>query len=222
MLWQPTRGILQPNQHWRRPQDPGGGGASYAFRNIQAPAAPGVSTNTINLSMNLGSGSQFVILALRIQNQTIASGITVNAASLTSIQAHSGNELSFWAGTATCTGSDTVAITSASDLGFLDVCACAWTATGLASTTKVSSNEATSTTCASAAAIADFVFAASGLSGNYNGSAQTPPTGAHTATGANGIVLSTADWTASAGGISGGNFTSTFSTFSYLVQAVWR
>src|SRR5262245_38358351 len=24
MYWQPTRGILQPNQHWRRPQDAGG------------------------------------------------------------------------------------------------------------------------------------------------------------------------------------------------------
>lgn len=24
MLWQPTRGILQPNQHWRRPQSAGG------------------------------------------------------------------------------------------------------------------------------------------------------------------------------------------------------
>jgi hypothetical protein len=29
MLWQPTRGILQPNQHWRRPQNAGGGGVAF-------------------------------------------------------------------------------------------------------------------------------------------------------------------------------------------------
>lgn len=39
MLWQPTRGILQPNQNWRRPQDPGGGAASTTLNNSDRAAA---------------------------------------------------------------------------------------------------------------------------------------------------------------------------------------
>lgn len=60
MLWQPTRGILQPNQHWRRGQGSAAAGGTTTFNPSDKTAGMALSGGNLVATITNISGSQNV------------------------------------------------------------------------------------------------------------------------------------------------------------------
>lgn len=208
----------------------GGGSPSYTY-----PISAGLTmiggggaTNTFS-GLNLGTGSQFVLLAIDITGSANAgiTGVTVNGSSLTLIQDDGGHNVTFYAGTATLNGStDNIVISSiAGAFNFLDIDVAPWVLSNLSSTTKISSTGSagtTSTAGPTAASTNNFIFMAhNGGTGTY-----TVPAGITNRTfivgGGSSTTLIVGDVQATAGMISAGNFTATTSANMFgNIIAVW-
>jgi Putative Ig domain len=205
---------------------PSGGGAAFVFRGGQNQNISSGGPVTFT-AINMGTGSQFVILALGSQFLSQAQGtitsITVNSTALTPIVSDvsiGGGDV-IYAGTVTTTGSDVVVVTYSASAAFNDNNIAVWTATGLTSTTPLFSTGYNQTTSVPAA-VGNFLFA---LATGGPGDSFTSPTGItnETAiTGDNGEVSYLADATITSGMISGGDVTLTFSADAFGVVAVWH
>jgi Putative Ig domain len=211
---------------------PSGGGASFVFRGGQNQTALTLSdSNTVGTyaAMNLGTGSQFIILAQANQALLLSSGatvtkLTVNGTTLTPVP--NGSDVSLggidtlYAGTVTTTGSDVVQVTYSASAQFSDQNVAVWTASGLTSTTPLFSTGYTQTTSVPAAAgNLLFAFASTGATGTF-----TSPTGITNETeitGLDGGNSFPADTTVTSGMISGGDVTVTFSADVFGVVAIW-
>jgi hypothetical protein len=204
----------------------GGGGAAFVFRGGQNQNISSSGPVTFT-AINMGTGSQFVILGLTGQvlagGTTTITSITVNGTALTPITSDVslGGADVIYAGTVTTTGSDVVVVTYSASAAFEDNNIAVWTATGLTSTTPLTS-QASSDVAASftvPAAVGNFIFAFATSGGLW-----TSPTGItnETAvTGLNGLISQPGDVTVTSGMISGGNVTMTGTNDQFGVAAVW-
>lgn len=178
---------------------------AYTFQLV--PTKNPGTASPVTFSVNLGSGSFFIVMAIFVQGNVSLSSVAINSIYTLSLVAGTGNTAGYqiWSGTATVTGTDSVLVTGASSLAFLDVNIAAWT---MSSVALNSSNTAHGGAVTTASLIGDYVFSCtSAVGGSYSASTQAPAnTG--TITGNNGNVLTVADWIAGAG-VSGGNFTAT-------------
>jgi hypothetical protein len=210
-------------------QASGGGGPSFVFRGGQNQNGLTLSdSNTVATyaAMNLGTGSQFVILGIASQgeaNPATITSLTVNGVALTSIvsDVSLGGIDTIYAGTVTATGSDVIVVTNSASIEFDDLNVGVWTATGLTSTTPLTSKPIANANTAFTvpAAVGNFIFAF-----NTNAGLWVSPTGItnETAvTGDNGFVSQPGDVTVTAGMISGGNVTLRATSDNPGVVAVW-
>jgi hypothetical protein len=207
-------------------QASGGGGPSLAYPipsglSQQAPGNAGPYTFT---AVDIGTGSQFVIMAIFVQgnNNGNITDLALNSTALTNVVTDSSNTLSLFAGTVTgLTGSDTITLTMSASVAFEDIDIAVWTATGLTSTTALQKGSTPGgTTITLPASPGNLLFAC--ISGTSAFSSPTGITARATITGPDSSSLSPADATLTSGQISGGDVTVTSVVDVAVVAAIFN
>jgi hypothetical protein len=200
-------------------------GPSSLFRGGQNQNVSSSSPVITFTPINMGTGSQFVILGIGsqgvVENSVTITSVTVNGTALENVvnDASLGGADFIYSGTVTATGSDVVVITYSASVAFTDTNIGVWTATGLTSTTPLTSKSYTQTTTVPAAA-GNLLFALT-TGGATSFTSPTGITNETAITGANGEVTQPAAVTVTSGMISGGDVTVTISADLFGVVAIW-
>lgn len=210
----------QQENGWYRPKPSGGGGGPLVH--IVGDTTTSATGFTATFPENLGTGSKFLVIGA-LTSTALTTDISVNGHSFGSAIADNTQGTSLFAGTVTVTGSDSIVLTSSTDLSFLDVNIHVYSLSGLASTTPVvASNGTASTSTVSAAGVnaGDTVIAIGtngGSAANFAGSAQVPGHSYNEAAtfGQNTVI---ADWIAA----STATFVATLSASTRPIIAAWR
>lgn len=193
-----------------------------------SPDTSGAGTSFTLPAQNWGTGSKFIVIHFFTQAGGPITAVTVNGASFTPGPNNFGGgalgDIIFY-GTATVTTTTSIVVTSTTSMSFGDFNCLAWALSNLSSTTPAATSNGTggSSTVTVAALVGDLIFSQGlngGSAGNFTGSAQAPTT-PQSVGGASNLFTTAAYWLA-AGGVSGGNFTATFSVGAQPIAASWR
>lgn len=87
MLWQPTRGILQPNQHWRRPQTAAAAGFTFANLGTTVDSVDRTTYTFSAQSLGATAADRLILVgaALRATGTPTISSVSVDGVAATGV-----------------------------------------------------------------------------------------------------------------------------------------